>query len=169
MGFADSIKKVKGPRIHKFTKSYSLRDYYKHYKSKFKTNLGEATYNNIVRDIFSSFIHKELVNMLPVCLPNKLGFIEVNILKPKVYKQNGEYKCAFPVDWVKTLKLWERDNEAMANKQLIHTNARQTSVINYTKDRRSFKNQIYFYLKPARSLKIYIHDQVINNNKFNIK
>lgn len=169
MDFANKIKKANGPRVHKFTDSYNLRDYYHHYKRTHDTTLSEHKYNDIVRDIFSSLVHKELVNMLTVCLPNKMGFIAINILKPKVYKEGDEYKCRFPVDWKNTLKLWEHDRNAMDEKLLIYSHARETSVVNYTKDQASFKNQRYYYLKPARRLKIYIHDQVINNNKFNIK
>lgn len=169
MGFSEDIKKVRGSRFHKFKNSYGIRDYYRHYCKTHETNLTEYEYGCVLRDIFDSLIEKELLNYLPICLPLNLGFIQVDTVKPKVIKEGDNYKYVGPVDWVATLKLWENDEEEHNKKTLVYTYAASTSVINYRKSCYSFKNQIYFYLKPARKLKIYIHDILINNNKFNIK
>lgn len=169
MSFVEDIKKVHGPRFHKFTRSYGLRDYYNHYKKTHSTNLSSKEYSAIVRDIFSSLIEKELLNMFPICLPYKMGYIEVNILKPKVVSTNGEYRYIAPVDWKKTLALWEKDEEAHNNKTLVYTNAIKTSVINYVKEAASFKNQLYFYMQPARKLKEHVHYILFNSNLFNIQ
>lgn len=156
-------------RKHKLTNSYRVRDYYNHYKKNHNTSLTESEYSAILSDIFQTMIDDCLLNFVPICLPYKLGVISVGEYKPNVTFENGKYKYNGPVDWKKTLDLWDEDPESRADKRIIYTPFKKILYIKYTKEKSSFKNQMYMYFKEARSMRKYLSKKLIMNDNFNIK
>lgn len=92
--------------------SYSL------YKSKSKNPIDIKIYLKIVNE-FMIFISKKLINNGELILPERMGILQIRGRKQKPKVVDGKIKN-IGVNWIETKELWEKDENAKKNKQLIY-------------------------------------------------
>lgn len=167
MEFKNQIKKVNQSRTHLIHNSYGCKDYYLYFQRKYDSTLTQAQFTQILRAIMCDLIDKYLITRVILNFPNRMGSIRVDDIKQKVVKENDTYKLKAPIDWVKTLDLWNNDADAYKHKLKIYSKHQQVACLKYLKRPRSYHNQKYYYIKWARSLKKYIYQKLILNDNFN--
>lgn len=167
--FIDKVKRIHDHHHFKITNSYGCRQYYRYYKCKRKSKLPEATFRKILIDIIQQIIDDFLMNYLRVSLPHKMGELYIKQFELNVYKApDGKYKKRTPVHWGNTLKLWESDPEAYANKTLVKASHPHYHTLMYETHYGSFHNRRMFQLRTCRELNKRIFKQLTNNNNFRL-
>ncbi len=162
------IKKVKCPRKHKIFNSYGCEDYYLDYKRKTKSNLTQKEYSAIVRDIMLSLINKYFLKRINIIFPYRMGYLSFKQRSVKFKHKDNKIIPSCNIDWDKTLKLWIEEPELYQKRYLVYRTNKENLFINYDKKEKSFKNQKYYYLQPARKLKKLITNKIIINDNYNI-
>lgn len=159
--FKDNIQKLHSHHNFKITNSYGCRDYYKYYKKHQKSDLPEKLFRLILEDIFEQLYAKYLSKYLRVKLPSKMGDIFIKKFEFKVYqRKDGSYTKRTPVDWPKTVDLWENDPEAYKDKVVVKHELPYYHHLFYKTYRQDFKNHQVFQLKTCRKLNKKIHQQM---------
>lgn len=166
--FRKQLCKVHEPRQHKLTGSYGCKDYYLYYRKKYSSKITQGKFVQIFRAIMLDLIDKYLLTRLNLNFPNNMGSITVDDVKQKVIKQDKHYHVKAPIDWVKTIELWEHDEESRQRKLKIYSKHTNTACLHFYKNRKGFKGQKYFYLQFSRSLKKYIYHKLVLNENFNL-
>ena len=107
----------------------NLKSSYKLYEQENKNPVDYKTYKDINLK-FYDFVFDLLLEGEEVVLPCKMGIFRiVGTKREKFFDDNGQ--SILPPDWVKTKKLWERDPEAKAKKQLVRHINEDTGGISY--------------------------------------
>ncbi len=118
--FTDNIKRIHGKRNFKITNSYGCRDYYKYFKRKRKSNIPEALFHKILEAAIDQIFEQYLALYLRVKLPSKMGELFIKQFEFEIeQRSNGVYFKRTPVDWGKTIWLWEVDPEAYAQRAVV--------------------------------------------------
>lgn len=134
---------------------YNSRDSYILYKNLSDNPINIAEYVQIINQ-FMKFIIRVLLEKGQVNLPEKLGTLQVIGKKVKVKIEDGQIKGLAP-DWVKTKELWDRDEEAKENKQLVYHFNEQTNGVRYrffwSKNRVLVSNKTLYNIKMTRTNK----------------
>lgn len=167
--FKDNIKKVKGKRHSKIKNSYGCEDYQIFYNRKHNKKIKLSLFSKILRDCINQIIDEHLMKYLTVRLPSKMGelHIEKFSYKPR-QREDGTWMKIVPVDWGKTLELWENDTEAKENKILVKYDIPYYHTLLYETNRWDFYNHQFYKLKTCRSLNKRIHQELTLNNKFKL-
>ena len=102
------------------------------------------------------FLILKLLSTGEIILPERLGRLSIFGKKVNVRIENGEIKGLAP-DWVKTKQLWDSDEEAKNNKQLVYHFNEETNGIRYkfswSKNRVLVSNKTLYNLRMTRSNK----------------
>ncbi len=98
---------------------YGIRDYYKYYKNNYNKNLESSLYTKIISDF-----NKELINLIieegiEYKMPILGLLLSIRKDKRKAKIVNGKLYNNTPVDWVRTRKLWDENEEAKEKKLLV--------------------------------------------------
>jgi hypothetical protein len=121
---------------------------------------------------FMKFLINKLFEKGQVTLPEKLGTLQIIGKKVKVKIEDGQIKGLAP-DWVKTKELWESDEEAKNNKQLVYHFNEQTNGIRYrffwSKNRVLVSNKTLYNIKMTRTNKRTLSQLVKNGKEYIIK
>lgn len=166
MSFIDDIKKVKQQRNHKIKNSYGLQDVYRDYrknKSIKQKIVTQSLYSNIIKDINECLI-KSFLQGNEIKFPKRMGILYIVKNPTRIYTQDGKLKNTYPINWKKTLELWESDQESFNNKSLVKTITKEVFKIKYDKSKANYINKSFFDFKVNRSLKIRLKNQIIENN-----
>lgn len=100
--------------------------------------------------------------------PFGLGEIKIYNYKPKVHNIEGKIKNYYMPDWAETLKFWEEDSEAFAQKKIIRKIVDRVYYHKYKRSTMLSKSLKIDFLLSRRAKRIYI-DNIKNNiqNAFN--
>ena len=105
---------------------------------------------------FMKFLILKLLSTGEIILPERLGRLSIFGKKVNVRIEDGEIKGLAP-DWVKTKQLWDSDEEAKNNKQLVYHFNEETNGIRYkffwSKNRVLVSNKTLYNLRMTRSNK----------------
>lgn len=138
------------------TKNYfNTRDSYPSYKKESSSPIDISTYLKIANG-FMKFLSRKLLDTGEITLSNKIGKIQVVGSKPNFRVENGKIKGLTP-DWNSTKKLWEENEEAKKNKQLVYHFNEHTNNIRYrfrwSKARSPLVNKTLYNLVMTRNNK----------------
>ena len=136
-------------------KFYNTRDSYVVYKNMSDNPINISEYVQIINQ-FMKFLILKLLSTGEIILPERLGRLSIFGKKVNVRIEDGEIKGLAP-DWVKTKQLWDSDEEAKNNKQLVYHFNEETNGIRYkfawSKNRVLVSNKTLYNLRMTRSNK----------------
>ena len=136
-------------------KFYNTRDSYVVYKNMSVNPINISQYVQIINH-FMKFLSSKLLSTGEIILPERLGRLSIFGKKVNVRIEDGEIKGLAP-DWVKTKQLWDSDEEAKNNKQLVYHFNEETNGIRYkfswSKNRVLVSNKTLYNLRMTRSNK----------------
>ncbi len=136
-------------------KFYNTRDSYVVYKNMSVNPINISQYVQIINH-FMKFLSSKLLSTGEINIPERLGRLSIFGKKVNVRIENGEIKGLAP-DWVKTKQLWDSDEEAKNNKQLVYHFNEETNGIRYkffwSKNRVLVSNKTLYNLRMTRSNK----------------
>lgn len=137
------------------THYFNTQDSYIVYKCLSENPIDIKEYCKINHE-FIKFLVEELFEHGEIQIPERLGRIQILGKKIKVKYEDGIIKGVAP-NWVETKKLWEKDEEARKNKQLVFHFNEQTDGIRYkfywNKSRVLVSNKTLFRLRMSRANK----------------
>ena len=152
-------------------KFYNTRDSYVVYKNMSDNPINISEYVQIINQ-FMKFLILKLLSTGEIILPERLGRLSIFGKKVNVRIEDGEIKGLAP-DWVKTKQLWDSDEEAKNNKQLVYHFNEETNGIRYkfawSKNRVLVSNKTLYNLRMTRSNKRELSRLVKNNKEYLIK
>ena len=152
-------------------KFYNTRDSYVVYKNMSDNPINISEYVQIINQ-FMKFLILKLLSTGEIILPERLGRLSIFGKKVNVRIENGEIKGLAP-DWVKTKQLWDSDEEAKNNKQLVYHFNEETNGIRYkffwSKNRVLVSNKTLYNLKMTRSNKRELSKLVREGKEYLIK
>ena len=136
-------------------KFFNTRDSYVVYKNMSANPINISQYVQITNQ-FMKFLILKLLSTGEIILPERLGRLSIFGKKVNVRIEDGEIKGLAP-DWVKTKQLWDSDEEAKNNKQLVYHFNEETNGIRYkfawSKNRVLVSNKTLYNLRMTRSNK----------------
>ena len=136
-------------------KFYNTRDSYVVYKNMSDNPINISEYVQIINQ-FMKFLILKLLSTGEIILPERLGRLSIFGKKVNVRIEDGEIKGLAP-DWVKTKQLWDSDEEAKNNKQLVYHFNEETNGIRYkffwSKNRVLVSKKTLYNLRMTRSNK----------------
>lgn len=147
----------------------NLRDSYKHYKSNSINPVDIKMYLDIVHGYLKYIVNK-VMNGEEITLPSRFGTLCIIGKKQTIrFDENGNVQGLAP-DWVKTRELWNRNEEAKNNKQLVYCTNEHTSSIRYrflwSKTRVLVTNKSLYALKMTRTNKREVSNRVKNGKEY---
>ena len=152
-------------------KFYNIRDSYVVYKNMSVNPINISQYVQIINH-FMKFLSSKLLSTGEINIPERLGKLSIFGKKVNVRIEDGEIKGLAP-DWVKTKQLWESDEEAKNNKQLVYHFNEETNGIRYkfswSKNRVLVSNKTLYNLRMTRSNKRELSRLVREEKEYLIK
>ena len=89
--------------------------------------------------------------------------IEIRKSPVNIDIKDGKLKVNAPIDWDKTLKLWEEDEESYKKKTLVKMGEKAIYKIIYNKVLANYTNQNFYDFNPNRTLKLKVKKAIKNN------
>ena len=152
-------------------KFYNTRDSYVVYKNMSDNPINISEYVQIINH-FMKFLITKLLTTGEINIPERLGRLSIFGKKVNVRIEDGEIKGLAP-DWVKTKQLWDSDEEAKNNKQLVYHFNEETNGIRYkfawSKNRVLVSNKTLYNLRMTRSNKRELSKLVREGKEYLIK
>ena len=152
-------------------KFYNTIDSYIVYKNMSVNPINISQYVQIINH-FMKFLSSKLLSTGEIILPDRLGRLSIFGKKVNVRIEDGEIKGLAP-DWVKTRQLWDSDEEAKNNKQLVYHFNEETNGIRYkfawSKNRVLVSNKTLYNLRMTRSNKRELSRLVREGKEYLIK
>ncbi len=152
-------------------KFYNTRDSYVVYKNMSDNPINISEYVQIINQ-FMKFLSSKLLSTGEIILPERLGRLSIFGKKVNVRIEDGEIKGLAP-DWVKTKQLWDSDEEAKNNKQLVYHFNEETNGIRYkfawSKNRVLVSNKTLYNLRMTRTNKRALSNLVKEGKEYLIK
>ena len=152
-------------------KFYNTRDSYVVYKNMSDNPINISEYVQILNQ-FMKFLILKLLSTGEIILPERLGRLSIFGKKVNVRIEDGEIKGLAP-DWVKTKQLWDSDEVAKSNKQLVYHFNEETNGIRYkfawSKNRVLVSNKTLYNLRMTRSNKRELSKLVREGKEYLIK
>ena len=152
-------------------KFYNTRDSYVVYKNMSDNPINISEYVQIINH-FIKFLITKLLTTGEINIPERLGRLSIFGKKVNVRIEDGEIKGLAP-DWVKTKQLWDSDEEAKNNKQLVYHFNEETNGIRYkfswSKNRVLVSNKTLYNLRMTRSNKRELSKLVREGKEYLIK
>ena len=150
---------------------YNTRDSYVVYKNMSVNPINISQYVQIINQ-FMKFLILKLLSTGEIILPERLGRLSIFGKKVNVRIEDGEIKGLAP-DWVKTKQLWDSDEVAKSNKQLVYHFNEETNGIRYkfswSKNRVLVSNKTLYNLRMTRSNKRELSKLVREGKEYLIK
>ncbi len=167
---------MKKTQIRKITNTsrkqhYNLRDSYIDYLETTDNPVDIDTYLDINLR-FMKYLSDSLVENGEIKLPGRLGtvYIKGTFCKPRF--EDGKIKGLSP-DWAETNKLWEEDEEAKKNKQLVFHLNEETNGVRYKyswlKGRVLVSNKTLYDLTMTRANKKKLVNSIREGKEYIIK
>lgn len=166
MGIITDRNKRGGQASPKIMGGYGTPDYYRFYK-KNGGALDKSAFSRILRATNQALVEELVESAESFSLPYGLGRISFRKRKNKAFMTKDGLKSNSPVDWKKTMELWEKDPHAHRNKIKVKYSNMHTARYSF-KIRcfgRTFKNREYFMMTFKRSLKRAFADRINTYNK----
>lgn len=157
---------------------YSLKNYYKHYKTISSNPVSYNVFSSIINEFFEYRIQLLIFNNIDINIPYRMGSLGIRRVGDSIYlTKDGKLK--YLVDWGKTNKLWEelykncspKEIKEIKDKPLVyytndHTNGK---VYNFVWDKftSNFRYKSYYKLTLTRKWKRLLKDYINNSKNIN--
>lgn len=169
MSFWADILKIDKPRNHKIKNSYIANHYFEFYKSKTHTKISQKQYTAIFKACIADLVERNLKQSLNIVLPFGLGTVGVVALPVEIITNNAnEKQSTMPVNWKKTIQLWERDPECYKQRIVLHDFSNERLRLMYMKPRKRYRNMFYYTMMFNRQLKRMVYKNLVKNDNFNL-
>ncbi len=128
-----------------------------------------STYRYICNN-FSKFLIEKVLSGEKVTLPARLGTLSIVGRKQKIrFDKDGKVLGLAP-DWVKTKELWQKSEQAKAEKKKVYCTNEHSSGIRYrylwSKNRVLIPQKSLYSLKMTRENKRAVHSKVKNGFEY---
>lgn len=154
--FRKKILKVKETRKHKARNSLGVYDIYKYIRKNKWFNIGnpisEHTFYSIIRTV-NSILADFLSKGHDIILPQQMGRLELRKNAANFHIRDGKVITNLPIDWDKTLKLWEEDEESYQKRTLVKMEEKEIYKIYYNKRKANYINKSFMNFDINRELK----------------
>ena len=161
--FKKKTKKVSGPRKHRVTNSWGVKNYFRYYRKNRPKDkrfiLEEGEFYKIVR-LCNKEIRDILISGTPVVLPKNMGTLELIKKSRGAYFEDGKLKNNMPYDWNATLNLWYEDEEAYKNKTLLRIPETEVFSVRYNRRTAYYKNSLFYDFATNREFKLLLKEAV---------
>lgn len=169
MSFRETLIRINEPRHHKIKNSYIANDYYKYYLTKKKSNISQKKFTAIFKACIDDLTERNLKQMLNVVLPYGLGYVSIQAIPVNIITNNAnEKQSTMPVNWKKTMALWENDKECYEKRIVLHDYASERLRILYLKPKKKYRNMHYYMMMFSRKLKCMVYKNLAKNDNFNL-
>lgn len=152
-------------------KHLNIRSSYSIYSSLSNNPEDVSTFMEVVKG-YMKFLSSKLHEVGEISIPEKLGIVQIVGKKAKVTIENGEIKGLAP-DWAGTKALWESDEEAKNNKQLVYHFNEDTNGVRYrffwSKSRVLVANKTLYNLRMTRTNKRTLSSNIKAGKEYLIK
>lgn len=165
--FRDKIKKVSEPREHKITNCYGIADAYRFYRQEhkeLKNLLNNTDYRKLIDQVNLEIV-EALLSTGEVKFPLEVGTLRIYKRESKPKIVDGELVYYAPINWRKTLELWEKDPTSKVAKTLVKRNPGDVYSIRYRHRYHNLKNKEYMMFRPNRSLKQALQKRILENKE----
>lgn len=139
----------------KIKSHFGMRDYYRDYKKSCEHPVSYNTYSNIISEFNLAIIDAMLNKSIDYKFPIIDLFLTIRKDKRGPVIKDGKLHNNVPIDFNKTVALWERDEEAREKKiKVRYTNTHSSNYvfrIYLRKFSSSLKNKSSYKFKPCRS------------------
>ena len=150
------ILKLNEPREHKVRNSLGVYDMYKLIRKNKWFDIGrpvkEHEFYAVVRQM-NNLLADELLHGRDVVLPQRLGSLELRKYDAVMKFSNGQIRTNLPIDWDRTLKLWEEDEEAYKERTLVKMEEKEIFKVFFNRRTSHFKNKSFMEFEVNRDLK----------------
>lgn len=160
--FIDDIKKVREKRTPSCTGTLKVQTIYRILKRDKKVNVDYKTFHQIIRTMGKN-LSKMIMDGEIVKLPLQMGHFAVIQEKTFVKFKDGKVYHNHKIDWNSTIRLWESDDEAKRNKQLVYFTTDKLLFIKYYRRLAKFKNKYFFEVRATSAIKRNIHKYADEN------
>ena len=93
-----------------------------------------------------------------------MGTFETIKYKSSIKFENGKLKTNLPIDWNRTLELWENDKEAFRDKTVLRYELDYIYKLKYNPYKAKFNNKTIFQFKFIRDIKQGISKEIQKGN-----
>lgn len=156
-----------GGHLHKIRNSIGIYDIYKMLRKNKWLNIGrpltEHEFYTIIRQVNNN-IADNIKKGNTIKLPSFMGTFETTKYKPSIKFKNGKLKTNLPVDWNRTLDLWENDKEAFRDKTVLRYELDYIYKLRYNRYEARFKNKTIFQFKFIRTIRQGISKEIQKGN-----
>ena len=151
---------------YKINKSFGNKQAWRWIKKHKWLNIGqpitERQFGIIIKTINKTLVDK-LLSGSDIVFPNKIGKLELAKYKTRVEFKNGKLETNRPINWRKTIQLWNTDPISKKNNVLVRYESPYIYRVNYRKLSKSFKNQSFFQFDICRNFKLKLKNKIENN------
>ena len=164
--FREFMTEGLGKRTHKVMKvsnSFGVYDIYKFIRKNHWYDIGrpvkEKEFYAIIRSI-NKYLAENIANGETVVFPHKMGKLELRKHEQGVSFVDGKLKNNYPINWIKTWKLWYEDAEARRLKILIRDDERHVYRVVYCKDKATYENKTFYQFVLNRFIKKALKEKI---------
>lgn len=165
--FRKKILKVNSPRVYRINNSVGVYNSYKWIRKNKWLDIGgpvsEKDFYKIIRTL-----HKHLADCIArgqdVVLPYGMGRIELQKCPANIRMEKGIVKTNLPVDWDRTLRLWNDDMDAYVNRVLVRMESKEIYRIHYNRCKAKYSNKSFYELHINRDIKKKLRDNIREGN-----
>ena len=154
-------KKVK----FKVTGSHGTKEAWRWIKKNKWLNIGqpvtEAEFGKIIKAI-NNTLQDQLIDGRDINLPNRMGRLEIRKYNAKIEYKNNKVVTTLPIDWKRTIELWQEDEESHKAKTLVRFEGIERFSIYYNKGKANYNNKGFYKFVPTRALKRKLRNRIIN-------
>lgn len=117
---------------------------------------------SIIVKTLNKELTEELINNTFIKLPRGMGKLEL-VKKPiRFYKKDGKQVITRPIDWYKTLELWNEDSECYKHRTLVKKEYSEFYTVLYNKSKAQYKNYDFYKFSIPRSTRKRISEKLKN-------
>lgn len=161
--FSNQIKKANEPRHVKISNSFGVYDCYKAIRKHKWYDIGrplkEHEFYSIIRGVNDS-LAEDIANGKEVTFPSRMGGLELRKIQSGVSIVDGKLKNTYPIDWLRTTRLWFEDLEARYNKTLLRNETKYIYHVKYNKFCANYTNQCFYEFKLNRFIKLALKENI---------
>lgn len=165
--FRREVLKIDKSRKHKIKNSLGTIDAYNWINTNNKwSNIGQRLNIHqfcILTRKINNLLANNLINGLDIKLPHRMGSLELRKCINKIDYDNGKVKENLPIDWDRTLKLWEEDKDAYNDKVLIKQEDLNVYRVIYKKTKCYYNNISFIKFSLNRHIKTSLKKQIKDN------
>lgn len=164
--FRANVIKLRSAKHFKVTNSNGTKEAWRWIKKNKWLNIGqpltEREFGAIVKAINRLYV-KRLLEGHDIMLPCRMGKIELRKYKARIKYEDGKVVTNLPIDWKRTLQLWNEDDESRSNKTLIRRETKEVFRIIYNRQSANYNNKTFYQFSASRAVRQALSEKIKNN------